>query len=476
MDLILRTPIYSNLEWTGNDKKTANVNANQFVFEPTHLPDFSEIYSKPEQFKIRYRDENGTYREVLCNYVANGQTRYTFSYKIDNDVINLSVFKSDGHLEINVRNQKLEYPMDLSNVAFDVISFFNIAYVVDGPGRVVGDDTALADAPFVIQVIPNDGCRLIDITAGDDETEYDVIKEAGSDTRYYIQMPKEINGEAVFINANFEEIQPVEEYPIELYNYQHCNPTVEPNTYIQGETTFTITVNPEEGYELDYVLIQNLDGVTDYYRGTELTHLAEWSGEPDPMMPENPWGYRVSVVCKEIPGPTEYTLRVVNGEPAEITTAPGTNVDIFANPAPEGKEFDKWVVSGTEEEVVANIYARETVVNVLVDGIVVTATYKDIPEPPVPTEGDLIFTTTFNRYAIVDVLVKEDGSAGVVNVRRMTETDVDLDDTYETVLRAACTFRQDLIVSVEVIMNKPDNVPANYTVNSTRILINGEEL
>lgn len=100
---------------------------------------------------------------------------------------------------------------------------------------------------------------------------------------------------------------------------------------------------------------------------------------------------------------------------------------------------------------------------------------EEIPVPPTPVEG-LIFTTTFNRYAIVDVLVKEDGSAGVVNVRRLTDNDVDLDDTYETVLRAACTFRQDLIVGVEVEMNKPDNVAANYTVKNTKIFINGKEI
>ena len=378
---ILITEPLRGLSWSGNDKKTANVPAGyQFTFNTNFLPDFSEIYSKPEQFKIIYKDANGTDREVTCNYVSNGLTRYTFSYKIDNDVINLSVFKSDGHLEINVRNEKLEYPMDLNSVEFTINSEFGVSYAVNGPGRVEGKDTVLAGYELPVKVFPNEGCRLSTIRMSDIEEDFEVTKV--SDTLYRGSIPNEILGLTVYVNVNFEEIPPV----------------------------------------------------------------------------------------------TEYTLRVVNGEPAEITTAPGTNVDIYAHPAPEGKQFDKWVVSGTEEEVVANIYARETIVNVLVDGIVVTATYKDIPEPPVPTEGDLIFTTTFNKYAIVDVLVKEDGSAGIVNVRRMTETDVDLDDTYETVLRAACTFRQDLIVGVEVIMNKPDNVAANYTVNSTRILINGEEL
>ena len=46
---------------------------------------------------------------------------------------------------------------------------------------------------------------------------------------------------------------------------------------------------------------------------------------------------------KEIPGAPKYDLHVINGQGSGQYTS-NKQVDITANPAPEGKEFDKWVV------------------------------------------------------------------------------------------------------------------------------------
>lgn len=485
---ILTTELLTGLTWSGSEKKTANVPAGSgFTFNHDYLPDFPEVYPNPERFTIFYRRASSSSANIglICNYVSNGATRYTFSYKLDNDVINLSVFKSDGHLEINVRNNKLHKPMNLDEVEFRVTYQYDVPVNYDVEpaegGNLTGAERVVVDTDETIELTINEGYELSELsgytlTTEGDEIDLNFNKIDDTHYSYHVDYPRlnNIFASEVYIYANLNEIQP-EEYPIELYNYQHCNPTVEPNTYIQGETTFTITVNPEEGYELDYILIQNLDGVTDYYRGTELTHLAEWSGEPDPMMPENPWGYRVTVVCKEIPV-IEYSINISETEHGIVVAdkekaVAGELITLTITPD-EGYELDSIEVKDSDDNVIST---TETF-NMPESDVTVNVIFKEIPVPPTPGECDLIFTTTFNRYAIVDVLVKEDGSAGVVNVRRLTDDDVDLDDTYETVLRAACTFRQDLIVGVEVEMNKPDNVASNYTVKNTKIFINGEEI
>lgn len=296
---ILRTIPLTDLVWSGNEKKTANVPVgDEFEFYPDRLPTFTEQWPNPEEFTIYYRDEFSVMQPLTCNYVSNGATRYTFSYKLDNDVINLSVFKSDGHLEINVRNAKLEQPMNLNLVEFQVI--YN---------------------------------------------------------------------------------EPIEEYSITISETEHGTVVADKETATAGETV-TLTITPDEGYEVDSIEVKDSDD---------------------------------------------------------------------------------------------NVIATTETFNMPESDVFVTVTFKEII-PPTPVEG-LRFTTTFNRYAIVDVTVKDDGSEADVDVRPLVyDTDVDLDETYETVLRSSCIFRQDLRVTVEVEMNKPDNKAENYTVKSTKVFINGEEI
>lgn len=256
---ILTTDTLNNLEWSGNDKKTANIYSD-FVFYPDTLPTFSEVYPTPEEFKIMYKASGGYFTSVYCNYVSNGNTRYTFSYKVNGlDAINLSIFKADGHLEINVRNSSLETPMDLNSVQFNV----------------------------------------------------------------------------------------------------------------------------------DFL---------------------------DPR----------------------YTLTVVNGEPASIIDYASSIVNITANEAPEGQEFDKWTITDGPIEAIANIYNPSTSVHLINDDMTVTATYKATPTPP-SDKSDLDFT------------FKEEFN-------------------YVVMLNRFCK------VETKIIMNKPTDKSEDYKVSSVVVKVNGEEV
>ena len=74
-------------------------------------------------------------------------------------------------------------------------------------------------------------------------------------------------------------------------------------------------------------------------------------------------------------GPTYYYLNVENGS-GDGTYTYNTRVDIEADPAPEGKEFDKWVKT-SGEGAIENADAEKTVYTMGFGNATVTATYKD---------------------------------------------------------------------------------------------------
>ena len=85
---------------------------------------------------------------------------------------------------------------------------------------------------------------------------------------------------------------------------------------------------------------------------------------------------RATYKDKETPGALKYDLYVINGQ-GSGQYAYNRKVDITANPAPEGKTFDKWVVVD-ETVTVENINNSKTTLRTKgVEGWVV-ATYKDI--------------------------------------------------------------------------------------------------
>ena len=84
---------------------------------------------------------------------------------------------------------------------------------------------------------------------------------------------------------------------------------------------------------------------------------------------------RATYKDKEIPGVPKYDLYVINGQ-GSGQYADNRTVEITANPAPEGKEFDKWVV--VEDTVaVADITKPKTTLTTKGVDAWVVATYKD---------------------------------------------------------------------------------------------------
>ena len=133
--------------------------------------------------------------------------------------------------------------------------------------------------------------------------------------------------------------------------------------------TITITANPpEEGKEFDKWVPNASSAVSIEDEKSEVTKMTVLGGNVT---------VRATYKEKEIPGAPKYDLHVINGQ-GSGQYASNKQVDITANPAPEGKEFDKWVV--IEETVtVTDITKAKTTLRTKwgVEGWVV-ATYKDI--------------------------------------------------------------------------------------------------
>lgn len=139
--------------------------------------------------------------------------------------------------------------------------------------------------------------------------------------------------------------------------------------WLPENATITITANPpEEGKEFDKWVPDESSNVKIEDEKSEVTKLTTLGGYAT---------VTATYKEKEIPGAPKYDLHVINGQGSGQYTS-NKQVDITANPAPEGKEFDKWVV--IEETVtVTDITKAKTTLRTKwgVEGWVV-ATYKDI--------------------------------------------------------------------------------------------------
>ena len=135
-------------------------------------------------------------------------------------------------------------------------------------------------------------------------------------------------------------------------------------TGLTAGSTETITFTPEVGYEIDTVTV---NGVATSVSGNTLTVTMD--GNKD-----------VVVTYKAI----EYNITVADGKAtvgagSGITKATvGTAVTLTANPAPDGKVFDKWeVVSGSITLADAN--SASTTFTMPAEAVSVKATYKNKP-------------------------------------------------------------------------------------------------
>ena len=132
--------------------------------------------------------------------------------------------------------------------------------------------------------------------------------------------------------------------------------------------TITITANPpEKGKEFDKWVPNASSNVKFEDEKSEVTKMTVLGGNVT---------VRATYKDKETPGALKYDLNVINGQ-GTGKYAINKTVEITANPAPEGKEFDKWVV--VEDTVaVADITKQKTTLTTKGVDAWVVATYKDI--------------------------------------------------------------------------------------------------
>ena len=83
---------------------------------------------------------------------------------------------------------------------------------------------------------------------------------------------------------------------------------------------------------------------------------------------------RIFYITITIPQPQPYTITVTGGTASCATAVSGTTVTLKANAAPQGKVFDKWVVTGA---TVANATAPTTTFIMPAANVAATATYKN---------------------------------------------------------------------------------------------------
>ena len=137
---------------------------------------------------------------------------------------------------------------------------------------------------------------------------------------------------------------------------------------LPANATITITANPpEKGKEFDKWVPSASSAVSIEDEKSEVTKMTVLGGTVT---------VRATYKDKETPGALKYDLNVMNGQ-GTGKYAINKTVEITANPAPEGKAFDKWVV--VEDTVaVADITKPKTTLTTKGVDAWVVATYKDI--------------------------------------------------------------------------------------------------
>ena len=137
---------------------------------------------------------------------------------------------------------------------------------------------------------------------------------------------------------------------------------------LPANATITITANPpEKGKEFDKWVPSASSAVSIEDEKSKVTKMTVLGGTVT---------VSATYKDKETPGALKYDLNVMNGQ-GTGKYAINKTVEITANPAPEGKEFDKWVV--VEDTVaVADITKPKTTLTTKGVDAWVVATYKDI--------------------------------------------------------------------------------------------------
>lgn len=201
-----------------------------------------------------------------------------------------------------------------------------IAYAPEGGGSVTADPTEAAEGEEVtLTVTPITGYRLksLEITAG--STPYPTVdRDDLVDGKYTFVMPDS----PVMAIAYFERV-----YTITVNRSEHGSVTASPTEAAEGEM-ITLTVNPNDGYELDEVTVTETNGNGEVSVSGDLKFkMPKYNVTVTPTFKQNTAtssGHTITVRKNE--GGTVAVKNVTPGADGKLTATKGTPVSFTATP------------------------------------------------------------------------------------------------------------------------------------------------
>ena len=216
-------------------------------------------------------------------------------------------------------------------------------------GTVTADrPNAIAGETVRLTVTPNEGYTLDSLTVvGEDGTAIEVTDNS-------FMMPEQ----NVTIKVSFKELPPTE-HAINLVSAAHGSLNASRTSSEPGETV-SVTVTPDEGYELDVLTVVDSSGNAVQVTGTEF------------VMPDG--DVTITATFKEILD-AEYDVTVNNGDGSGRYKA-GDTVHISAPASKNSQSFRDWTWNGPEGFTIPNNTSNSTTFTMPGGPVTVTANYQ----------------------------------------------------------------------------------------------------
>ena len=180
-------------------------------------------------------------------------------------------------------------------------------------------------------------------------------------------------------------------YTVALYMWYHTKDLSGNIPEFEGGNTYIVQVifTPEDGYAFADNVKATINGKDADLR---LSNLIT--------------GFKVfDIEFDELPIP-EYNISVINGTASASKTVEGATVTLTANPAPTGKVFDKWVVTGA---TVDNATSETATLTMPANDVTAQATYKDAVYKITVINGTASATTAMKGDKITVKAAQIDG-------------------------------------------------------------------
>ena len=221
-------------------------------------------------------------------------------------------------------------------------------------GKVTASPTSSkAGTKITLTVTPDSGYELDTLTVKQtDGTAVEVTDNA------FIMPAADVT-----VTPTFKELPP-ETYTVTVWSAQHGKVTASPKEGAAG-TKVTLTITPDKGYELDTLVVKQMDGTVVPVTNNTFTLPAA--------------DVTVTPTFKELP-PETYTVTVTNAQHGKVTASPasgtaGTKVTLTVTPD-SGYELDTLIVKqtdGTAVKVTNNTFTMPA------SDVTVTPTFKELP-------------------------------------------------------------------------------------------------